>query len=468
MAIGDTVQAGLMRIDSSPILLAGQAQAKANQAFGNALGQAATAYFEGKEKKRQKNALKEYLMRNGANEEDANAMTKSPQALEMFNQKLARDQQMQIAKMQARTSIANSKRGAMSRNADLEFQREKFEAGQELLEEQKALNESLAKFSMQPVKTPTPEFSALQQEYRPEQIPGTPEFIAMQEEPIPERPSIIAKYITEKPDFKRFEKQDSLAVAQLPDSFKPQGRRIQDAVESGELSNQAGIEAINKIYGQAIAQQKDAPSAKDILDMQAKIQDIKIKSSDYGDSESIKTFTPNSNYLQLGTTKMPITGRLGNETEAIKYKDEYIPNFNTTNETFEELLALGQKRADGWYMESQEKDQAMSFVRQLQGLIREDILGPGTVQESERVILDNIVKNPTAWSVNGAEENMKILKNLRQKIFNRLENRLTNFGLNLGDSRSPNSPKSKPEYTEETSRGNKIRTFDFDNLNQEI
>jgi hypothetical protein len=38
-------------------------------------------------------------MRNGANEEDANAMTKSPQALEMFNQKLARDQQMDIAKL---------------------------------------------------------------------------------------------------------------------------------------------------------------------------------------------------------------------------------------------------------------------------------------------------------------------------------------------------------------------------------
>ena len=55
------------------------------------------------------------------------------------------------------------------------------ESQQDMLDEQKALNESLAKFSMQPVKTPTPEFSALQQEYRPEQIPGTPEFIAMEE-----------------------------------------------------------------------------------------------------------------------------------------------------------------------------------------------------------------------------------------------------------------------------------------------
>jgi len=112
MAIGDTVQAGLGRMDFSAFQTAGAAQARANEAFGNALGQAATAYFAGKEKKKQKNALKEYLMRNGANEEDANAMTNSPQALEMFNQKLARDQQMKIAQMQARTSIANSKRGA--------------------------------------------------------------------------------------------------------------------------------------------------------------------------------------------------------------------------------------------------------------------------------------------------------------------------------------------------------------------
>ena len=94
MAIGDTVQAGLGRMDFSAFQTAGAAQARANEAFGNALGQAATAYFAGKEKKKQKNALKEYLMRNGANEEDANAMTNSPQALEMFNQKLARDQQM--------------------------------------------------------------------------------------------------------------------------------------------------------------------------------------------------------------------------------------------------------------------------------------------------------------------------------------------------------------------------------------
>ena len=248
MAIGDTVQAGLGRMDFSAFQTAGAAQARANEAFGNALGQAATAYFAGKEKKERANEMTQYLMGQGASEEDAKAIAKNPFLQNEYQRKQAADQQMKIAQMQARTSIANSKRGAMSRNADLEFQREKFEAEQDLLDEQKALNESLAKFSMQPVQTPTPEFSALQQEYRPEQIPGTPEFIAMEEsEPMGARPSIIAKIYNRKPDFQRFVKQDSPAVAQLPDSFKPQGRRIQEAVESGELSNQAGMMAINNL-----------------------------------------------------------------------------------------------------------------------------------------------------------------------------------------------------------------------------
>lgn len=251
MAIGDTVQAGLGRMDFSAFQTAGAAQARANEAFGNALGQAATAYFAGKEKKERAKEIEEELIRQGASPDSAKAISKNPFLQKEHARREEANQRMKIAQMQARTSIANSKRGAMSRNAELEFQREKFEAGQDLLDEQKALNESLAKFSMQPVLTPTPEFSALQQEYRPEQIPGTPEFIAMEEsEPMGARPSIIAKTITEQPDFQRFVKQDSPAVAQLPDSFKPQGRRIQEAVESGELSNQAGMIAINNLAQQ--------------------------------------------------------------------------------------------------------------------------------------------------------------------------------------------------------------------------
>ena len=53
MAIGDTVQAGLMRVDFSPIARAGEAQARANQAFGDAVGGAIEKYQLNKEKREQ-------------------------------------------------------------------------------------------------------------------------------------------------------------------------------------------------------------------------------------------------------------------------------------------------------------------------------------------------------------------------------------------------------------------------------
>jgi hypothetical protein len=106
MAIGDTVQAGLGRMDFSAFQTAGAAQARANQAFGNALGQAATAYFAGKEKKERANEMTQYLMGQGASEEDAKAIAKNPFLQNEYQRKQAADQQMQIAKMQDATRRA--------------------------------------------------------------------------------------------------------------------------------------------------------------------------------------------------------------------------------------------------------------------------------------------------------------------------------------------------------------------------
>lgn len=234
MAIGDTVQAGLGRMDFSAFQRAGEAQARANQAFGDAIGSVAKSYFDKKAKQKEVENLRQGLERiyPDAPPDLINSMSKNPTLIEAKRNKDLSDFRAQ----------------------EFLMRQQAFDRQQAMLDEQKALNESLAKFSMQPVKTPTPEFSALQQEYRPEQIPGTPEFIAMEEsEPMGARPSIIAKTITEQPDFQRFVKQDSPAVAQLPDSFKPQGRRIQEAVESGELSDQAGMMAINNLVGPGLS-----------------------------------------------------------------------------------------------------------------------------------------------------------------------------------------------------------------------
>lgn len=122
MAIGDTVQAGLGRMDFSAFQTAGAAQARANEAFGNALGQAATAYFAGKEKKERANEMTQYLMGQGASEEDAKAIAKNPFLQNEYQRKQAADQQMKIAKMQNRTSIANSKRGAQLQDRGMTLQ----------------------------------------------------------------------------------------------------------------------------------------------------------------------------------------------------------------------------------------------------------------------------------------------------------------------------------------------------------
>jgi hypothetical protein len=295
MAIGDTVQAGLMRIDSSPILLAGQAQARANQAFGDAIGGVVEKFYQKKKEKQEREQRERAYRKMGLSAEEAKAASGDKDLANQFMNKLNADRNYQL------------------RLDDFAMRQEAFKSQQDMLDEQKALNESLAKFSMQPVKTATPEFSALQQQYRPEQIPGTPEFIAMEEsEPMGARPSIIAKTITEQPDFKRFEKQDSPAVAQLPDSFKPQGRRIQEAVESGELSNQAGMMAINKIYGQAIARQKDAPTINEQIALDKRREELEerkeLKASEKRQRESLLNET--NDILEIIKKGKDVTGQV--------------------------------------------------------------------------------------------------------------------------------------------------------------
>ena len=107
MAIGDTVQAGLMRIDPSAIERAGQAQAQANQAFGNALGQVAKGYFVGQEKKARANEIKEELMRSGLPEEAAANISKNPFLQKEHARKQEAENRMNIARMQDATSRSN-------------------------------------------------------------------------------------------------------------------------------------------------------------------------------------------------------------------------------------------------------------------------------------------------------------------------------------------------------------------------
>jgi hypothetical protein len=141
MAIGDTVQAGLGRMDFSAFQTAGAAQARANEAFGNALGQAATAYFKGKEKKERAKEMTQYLMGQGASEEDAKAIAKNPFLQNEYQRKQAADQQMQIAKMQDATRRAEGGANRAQKAAEMEAQQKKEQIATDF--KQKLLSETV-------------------------------------------------------------------------------------------------------------------------------------------------------------------------------------------------------------------------------------------------------------------------------------------------------------------------------------
>lgn len=107
MAIGDTVQAGLMRIDTSAYERAGQANANANQAFGNALNQVAKGFIEGREKKARAEEMTGYLMNQGVAEKDAKAIAKNPFLQKEYQRKKGAEQQMKIEEGRIAQMAAN-------------------------------------------------------------------------------------------------------------------------------------------------------------------------------------------------------------------------------------------------------------------------------------------------------------------------------------------------------------------------
>ena len=436
MAIGDTVQAGLMKVDPSAIERAGQAQAKANQAFGTALSQVAQGYIIGQEKKARANEIKDELMRAGVSEKAAMNIAKNPFLQKEYSRKKEAESRMEIAKMQVMSQMAASGAARAQDAAKMEEDRRRYEIGQDKIRESEEIMSEANQFMRTRPQTETPEFSNLLEEFRPDQIPGTPEFEAKElSEPMGARPPIMASFATDKPNFEMFNVGKAPIEQQLPESFQGQAGRIIDMADNGEISKEAADLALNRIQQQAMAEQKAAPSLKDLLDIQGKTQDIEFKNTDFEQKQDAISFKPEQNYLNLGEVKYGISGKFGNEAEVIKIKSEAIPNYQKMNEVMEDLIDLGEARKKQKYMSNSDKVLAESLSRQLQGLLREDILGPGTVTEPERAILEQIIQNPTQWfDFKGkTDDKIRSLKGVRKKAFNTLKSRLSGLGLDVSE-----------------------------------
>lgn len=147
MAIGDTINAALMRFDTSPLERAGMANAQANAAFGNALSMAAKGYFEGQEKKARAKEIEEDLIRNGEDPAAAKAISKNPFLQKEHQRREDAKLQMEIEKnrlaMQARELAERTKSASdanKTRQGELDLKKQAHD-------QEKADRQILEKFS---------------------------------------------------------------------------------------------------------------------------------------------------------------------------------------------------------------------------------------------------------------------------------------------------------------------------------
>lgn len=110
MAIGDTVQAGLLRADFSPIQKAGQAQAQANLAFGQAIGGVLDKFYEKKREKAQQESIADTLVSTfGVKRDEANHLSKNKEFIPTFfdQQKANKDYQLKLDQFNQAKNLRN-------------------------------------------------------------------------------------------------------------------------------------------------------------------------------------------------------------------------------------------------------------------------------------------------------------------------------------------------------------------------
>lgn len=407
MAIGDTVQAGLGRMDFSAFQKAGAAQAQANQAFGKAIEKAAIGFFQGQEKKKKKQEMVQGLtmLFPDAPPELVNAMAKNPEVteaklkLDQFNQQ-KKVQDLQIEQIQ---------------NVMQNTQADRFRA-----EQDREDTENFYKFMGEPTYQ-------VDQDGIPSPFPG---------------PSPAEEFV----------------VSEQAKAF------IQRAIEQGQPIDKAIT------IGQQIDQQieRTQPKAPTINEQIALLKRVE-EATEFEQGQDAITFTPERNAILLGDTAYGISGKFGNEAEVINLKSVEIPNYSNMNTVMNQLISLGEKRKTTKFMSNADKTLAASLSRQLQGLLREDILGPGTVTEPERQILEQIVQNPTTWMDTAGNTQSKIdsLKGIRKNAFNKLKTRLTGLGLDvaeIGQADAISPSKSSVNFDQETSSGLGYTEINLDQL----
>lgn len=133
-----------MRVDSSPILLAGQAQAQANQAFGNAVGGVVEKFYQKKKDKQERDEREQAYLKMGLTSEEAKAASRDKDLANQFINKMNADRNFNLQMLQFKDNEALN----AARIASLADDSIGRIADREMAEENKQKQIGLSKFIM--------------------------------------------------------------------------------------------------------------------------------------------------------------------------------------------------------------------------------------------------------------------------------------------------------------------------------
>jgi len=459
MAIGDTVQAGLMRVDTTPLL---QAQIRSSEQMGNAIAGLGRDIGSGIEK----------FMQNKKEGEAAD---------------------MQIGALLQNMSPERQKE-IQSGEGELGKSLSKFLSGELGISKKKALLGSLITINTAD-QLKREEAMAAERFKQQQEINNLNRQIAQGkiDDRLSDRQAtdrFITKLYSQVPTGKLNEAgQDDLerGLAFLPPGPKAREESKNRLLQDPQFQQ---TEPVISMTGNPFLQQfaNESPAVKEraLAFMQAeqkrladlapdptdliKLREEARKTTEFDQGQDAISFSPDRNFLDLGIDaknqpiRFGISGKFGDEAEVIKLKSEAIPQYQNMNAVMNQLIELGEKRKNEVYMSNADKTLAASLSRQLQGLLREDILGPGTVTDPERQILEQIVQNPTTWMDTAGKTQDKInsLKGIRKNAFNKLKTRLTGLGLDVAEVGQ--SKSSAQNFDQQTSSGLGFTEIDLDQL----
>jgi len=207
---------------------------------------------------------------------------------------------------------------------------------------------------------------------------------------------------------------------QVPISYEDQSRRLtQYLVQQGaKPETLAMVPQILSMVGQRMPTRVEkVGNLGSVIRFGDKEQFVPALKADIGDMLKVKGLTIDFPEFR---------GTAPTEKEATDFRDQYS-SLLSSRRNIQRLLEIAEM-GKATQQTPQIKAEAEQLSRAAQGALRLDIIGPGTVTDGDRKLLESIVRNPTdIFSLQSS--NVKSLKSLLERAGSGIESKAKSIGL---------------------------------------